>query len=1067
MHKIDIDKLSEDYRNILKGKDYFEDISIFDSFEYETNGDRAIIVSSLEASFNVYNTYIRVFGDDIHFECTCSELDRHNACSHVVGTICLFNKMRFEKDKRNLSKGEFKRLKVDLIETHLEEERAKRFNEEYKVKKDLGNKLLQDFNNEEIIQLNSIVNDGLYNIEFEFEIELKSSFTKTLDFPQIFVKCKIGLDQMYVIRDLNELFENIRENKEHRYGAKLSFIHDLNAFNNEVSKILPKFERYYLENNENARGIMIDAGNIDDLFNILKAYPIHLSNINIIEEAYVMNLNVEELENNEFKLSINEDNDIYYTSKYMYMISPKTIKRLSFTDNKNYTLAKALIKEAYTILSENDLLVILNMLDEEYVDLGSYKIKEVSTLKPSVYIDLEDNSIKVEAKIELADSSDSIFSDKYAQDLNVSKVKFLLESFDGKMKNDAIFMSLDNDKTYRFLGEALPFLDKVSKVYANETLRNIKRPSKLDISIGVNVNNNLLHVDVSSIKYSKEELESILDAYRKKKRFVRLASGEIINLISDELEDLEKLSHNLGINSQDILNNDLEVPLYRSLQLESEASLLNSLKINLSEQVEVFNNKFRNQKIDDINIDENFKEILKDYQKFGVRWMSLLSSYGFNGILADDMGLGKTLQVIALLESNKSDKPSVIVAPASLLYNWESELIKFNSTLTYTAVHGTKLERDKLIKIGKDSDVIITTYDYLRNDSEEYNDIDFAYVVIDEAQYIKNQRTLTAKAVKTLKSDHKLALTGTPIENTLAELWSIFDFIMPGYLYNYNYFKTNFETPIIREEDQAVSKHLRALVEPFILRRIKKDVLKDLPDKIEKVLRVEFSEAEEKLYYAKLAQGSKDIKDLFETEKVDNIMILKLLTELRQLCIDPRLIYDDISRTSSKINACMEILDNFKINKQKTLLFSSFTRSLDLIEAELKEAGISYYKLTGSNTKEERRALVEAFQNDDTLVFLISLKAAGVGLNLTAAENVIHFDPWWNVAAENQASDRAHRIGQSKNVQVFKFVMKDSIEEKILKMQERKQELTDIFVEGASGSFASLSKEDIMDLFKR
>ncbi len=339
--------------------------------------------------------------------------------------------------------------------------------------------------------------------------------------------------------------------------------------------------------------------------------------------------------------------------------------------------------------------------------------------------------------------------------------------------------------------------------------------------------------------------------------------------------------------------------------------------------------------------------------------------------LADDMGLGKTLQVMTLIEDGIGENHvSLVVAPATLIYNWEDEVHKFSNKLPVTCITGNIQRRSELIKEIKQG-LYVTSYDYMRRDFELYQEIEFEYVILDEAQYIKNQKTKNAQSVKTLKTRHKLALTGTPIENSLAELWSIFDFLMPQYLFNYHYFQKQYENDIIKNNDEEKTKQLKKLVTPFILRRNKKEVLTELPDKIEQNIILPFNDEEEKLYVANLAKANKELQELYYLEGSDKMQILKLLTRLRQLCLEPRLVYDNIDQPSSKLKACMDIIETAKENNQKVLLFSSFTKSLDLIEAELRKKDISYYVLTGP-IKKIKRQLVNAFQNDQTTVFLIS-----------------------------------------------------------------------------------------------
>ena len=426
--------------------------------------------------------------------------------------------------------------------------------------------------------------------------------------------------------------------------------------------------------------------------------------------------------------------------------------------------------------------------------------------------------------------------------------------------------------------------------------------------------------------------------------------------------------------------------------------------------------------------------------------------------------------MITLLEDERlqrKDSLSLVVCPSSLILNWQSEIEKFSKTLTSIIISGSSDERKVQIRSCKDYDVVITSYDYLKRDIEAYQDFIFQYQIIDEAQYIKNHNTKNAISVKQIQARHRFALTGTPIENSLAELWSIFDFLMPGYLYTYTYFKKQYEQPIVKENDMGMLKELKRMVEPFILRRVKKDVLKELPEKVENTMLIELDEETRKLYMANVSLIRDDLNKSFKEKGFANskIMILSMLTRLRQLCCDPRLLYENYNGIGAKISACMEFIESCRESGKKVLLFSQFTSLLSLLEKELVRQDIPYYLLKGSTPKLQRQQLVNSFNSDDTPIFLISLKAGGTGLNLTSAEVVIHFDPWWNVSAQNQATDRAYRIGQHNNVQVVKLIAKDTIEEKIMQLQSLKQDLSDSIIHNNEGIITSMSKEELMNLF--
>lgn len=459
-------------------------------------------------------------------------------------------------------------------------------------------------------------------------------------------------------------------------------------------------------------------------------------------------------------------------------------------------------------------------------------------------------------------------------------------------------------------------------------------------------------------------------------------------------------------------------------------------------------------------------EMLEEFDQDALEDVKLLAQHGFGGILADEMGLGKTLQVISLLASQK-DQPSLIVAPASLVLNWEAEFKKFAPEMKTLVLSGSKKERSGQLADLTDIDVVITSYDLLKRDIANYEPHTFAYEVIDEAQMIKNPRTAAAKSVSVVKAKHLFALTGTPIENRLSELWSIFNFVMPGFLKSYWEFKKDFESPIVKEDDQDCLNRLSQMVGPFIFRRLKKDVLKDLPDKLEEVCYVGVGKEQRRLYDAEIARlKNKVMAEDDEGIKREQIEILAALTRIREICCDPGLLYEDYKGKSEKRLACVDLIKSAIDEGHKVLLFSQFTSMLDLLEESLKAEEIGFLRIDGQTPKARRLTLVNVFNHKDSpaKVFLISLKAGGTGLNLTGADTVIHYDPWWNVAAQNQATDRAHRIGQEKKVTVYKLIAKDTVEEAILDLQEAKSLLAQGILTAESVSSASLQKEDLLKI---
>ena len=545
------------------------------------------------------------------------------------------------------------------------------------------------------------------------------------------------------------------------------------------------------------------------------------------------------------------------------------------------------------------------------------------------------------------------------------------------------------------------------------------------------------------------------------------------------------MTDSLGIGREELLSGTVKVPVYRALYLDSvlkEGSGITFYRDNLFRAVV---RGMKSVEDSDYVVPASLVQVLRGYQKTGYRWLKTLDVNGFGGILADDMGLGKTIQIIALLQAEAQEHPesqSLIICPASLVYNWENELKRFAPGLTVQTVTGTAPEREEILRIAvqtgmettqaalktaviRHPQILITSYDLLKRDITCYEPFQFRFQVIDEAQYIKNPLTQSAKSVKLIKAQTRCALTGTPIENRLAELWSIFDYLMPGFLFTYSHFRRQFEAPIVKDGDTYALESLRRLTGPFVLRRLKKDVLKDLPDKLETVVYSMAEDEQKQLYTAHALALKEELEQMSgDTYGSERIQVLAELTRLRQICCDPSLCFDRYKGGSAKLDTCMELITGGIAGGHKILLFSQFTSMLELIGARLKKEGITFHELTGATPKEERIRMAGAFQTDDTPVFLISLKAGGTGLNLTAADVVIHYDPWWNVAAQNQATDRAHRIGQEKQVSVFKLIMKDTVEENILKLQEQKQDLADQIISGEQVSIGSLTREELLKI---
>ena len=559
-----------------------------------------------------------------------------------------------------------------------------------------------------------------------------------------------------------------------------------------------------------------------------------------------------------------------------------------------------------------------------------------------------------------------------------------------------------------------------------------------------------MKLDIEGV--DSNEYREIFSSYKNNNRLYRMKNGAYLDLKDNDLEQAFKLIDILNIYND---FDNMKIPNNKAIYLEKLIEDEDLSFVNGSKYVSNVIKKFDKVKSKNYEIPKDLNATLRDYQVSGFEFFKTLSDYQFGGILADEMGLGKTIQTIAFLLSNK-DKKSIVITPTALIYNWKNELEKFAPTLKVGLLHAAKSERGKILDNIDNYDVILTTYTTYKNDIDKYKNINFDYCIIDEAQNIKNPDAIITKAIKNVNAKVRFALTGTPIENNLMELWSIFDFIMPGYLYN----KSKFKSIFVNNDKNIIE--LKNLIKPFILRRTKKEVITELPDKIEQKIIIDLEKEHKRAYKGYVNLITRKIKE----NNQDNITVFSYLTKLRQLCLSPELMVKNYQGKNSKLDVLINIINDS--SDEKILVFSQFTKVLEVIGKRLNEENISYSYLDGKTSAKDRVKLVEEFNTNNNKAFLISLKAGGTGLNLTSANIVVHFDPWWNPAVEDQASDRAHRIGQKNVVNVIKLIAKGTAEERVINLQETKKELIEDVINGNldnSSTLKNLSKDDIIDLF--
>lgn len=1018
-------------------------------------------------------------------------------------------KQELERKKREYERKYYSGLRaIETFKSNSRENTSNRLN-------------LEELYEETIEMKNKKVGELATSIKLEQCIELENNETLKVSF-------KIGQTRMYVLNNICEFYEAYQNETELYYGKQLRFIPKRENFTKDSQEMLDyiikyaemieynnRYSNYGMSSSSN-KFIYITKENIDEFLNKNKnsEIEIHSNYYGNVKYAFTEEkLNIwgilkketvaipkynywysdETEESEEYVLRLNiEDYDILLSNSKIYV----------FYNNKIYTMEKdKYMLNLFDLFSRQEqILIPEDKLEEfkQYVlpQLKYIKVEElpaqitkegilVNQLASKILLDADEKgNILLELKFCYMDYEFNILESgykTYVKEHNIVRdipseaeviKRIFMDGFE-LVSGRKQFIMKNTDNIYEFLSHTIESYMNDFEVLATDKFKNkqIKQP-KIS-NIGIKIDNGLLELDISKINIDISEIKDILKDYNIKKKYHKLKSGDLLDLTnSEELNLLDEMATTLDIDYSKVQKGIVNLPISRSFYLEKLMDSNTKMNISKNEKFTELIDSIANAEIqDNIVIDKDFESKLRDYQKVGYKWLKTLEMYKFGGILADDMGLGKTLQIIALLRAemkSKNKSTSIVVCPSTLVLNWKAEVEKWCNDIKVLIIRGTAEERIAKLEEYQDYDLIITSYDLLKRDIENYEDKYFKYIIADEAQYIKNSATQNATSLKSIQGEIKFALTGTPIENSIAELWSIFDFIMPGYLYNYNKFKKKFEEPILKLEDTEALIRLKKLISPFILRRVKKDVLTELPEKNITVMKSEMENEQEKLYLSYLVQTRKEIAEELSDSSFEKskFKILMLLTRLRQICCHPSLFIENYDGGSGKLKQCINLVTDAIESEHKILIFSSYKSMFEIIEKELNKMKIEYFKLVGDTPVNKRIEMVDEFNNNQSIkVFLISLKAGGTGLNLTSADVVIHYDPWWNVSSENQATDRAYRIGQKNSVQVYKLITSNSIEEKINTMQEKKAKLSNDVLSTEETFINKLSKEDILDLF--
>lgn len=1029
-------------------------------YNSSTDVDKNIFAFSAEITGSRGENYKTILYTDtkkvIHSICSCPYFTENNKiCKHIVALGL--------KAHYGMSEGGIKPpepIKIFEVEKNVVEKKK------------------------EIIELQD--NSKVLKIFERYEIKLQNiinlNATLQMKYSDIHRKKPIGLtlnleveskDKKYKLNSKLDKFLECYEKEKLIFGKAYTYNPDTDYFEGNSKELMNLLMGYYNTLNDsyyysnfNLETFMKNGYMFDKLVDVLSlSGSIFLEKVELKD---ILSANISQNMNDKLEIDFtNIKNLMKYGNSTLLNLSAlqeldkKIFYRLSSGDMKLYEkILKEKKRKEKIILDLEHLSFAINSI-QKIAKIGvskklSTKVYKPEKIEDKIFIDcygsygLKIRSERIyDGKLESELEGFVILEEKKRENPLLREV---LTKYNNSYENGAYHLS-DIDEIYKFVMSELKVLEKEYKIYYSEDFKS-KKYSEASYTVKTDVKD-LLEINFNINGISSEEIAQFLNSVREKRKYFLLKNGGILSI--EDRSEFDKLNELIDIS--EATKKEIESGII--LRAKNYSYFLSSALQKIKNVI--YDDNFKNMQKDLMSITgkkeekkiKNLFPILRDYQLYGVQWLLTLKKLGLGGVLADDMGLGKTLQTIAYLSLEERKLPSLIVAPKSLVYNWKSEFLKFSSHLEVKMCIGTKSEREAMIKELKAGEILITTYGVLKNDIELYKNLSFedgfSNIIIDEAQNIKNILGKTSNAIKEIKGLTKIALTGTPIENNILELWSIFDFAFPGYLGKHTTFKNRYVDNL---------KSLKNVVSPFILRRLKLDVLKELPEKIEQDIVVDLSSSQKKVYLAYLEKYKKELED----EKSNALDMLSCLMRLRQICNHPKLFIEDYKGDSGKLDALLELLHEAKSGGHRVLLFSQFTEMLSLIKNSI-EGEFQYLYLDGKTEVKDRLNLVDRFNSGEGDVFVISLKAGGSGLNLTGADTVIHFDPWWNPSVENQATDRAHRMGQEKSVNVFRIITRGTIEEKINIIKGEKSKIISEVLDGEQHELLKMNREELLKLF--
>jgi SNF2 family DNA or RNA helicase len=1061
------EKIIKDYFSptiYQRGYSYYSDRRVESiHFDRDTDSWQAEIEGT-----EMYLVGVHFEGRSLFYQCDCPAAEQFSSpCKHVAAVL------------------------LEIKEYQEEGMRVSGYNTTARLNKDLTGQLIDTFSHVQQKEYDRQHADRKHVMQTEWTLGLHSSW--------LTLQMKTGTKRLYVVKNIRDFITAVINQDPYTFTKKFSYIPSEHGFTPEDQAVIEmlgqqmSYRNYRMMQNaytgsysgSDERQFIIPPMLFPKLLNKLQSCSLNFDNdflgesqITVHEHERPFALHLKEGPQGDYEVDLSDLNDADYLDQYGYLLKNGEFYHLSADQ-------QGLVGKLFSIVSRSGITALPIRKDQiepflSHAAPGLKKISELTIadtvseriawhpLQAKLLVDRENDQLIVQLEYhyghvvvkpfeqdEGTGADDQIFIRDAEKEQTIMEI---LES--SSLKISGKQLSAEGEEAiYEFLYEELPELENVAEILLTGPVRALLMPDQKTpfAKIDMDSSKNWLDVRFQLDGIEEDEIQNILQSLVEKKRYYRLPNGTFVSLEDEAFASVKQMLDELNVSKEELQDNRLNVPIYRGGQIDSILGAQHG-SVGFGKGFRRFLNRLKNPELIEFDLPDSLHAELRDYQYYGYQWLKTLGNYGLGGILADEMGLGKTVQSVAFLLSEKETKsdvqPVLIVTPASLIYNWKNELTKFAPDLEAVVASGTVLERQALLQQEQKPDIWITSYPTLRQDISAYEEQTFSTLILDEAQTIKNFNTKTAKAVRKIKARNRFALSGTPIENSIDELWSIFQTLLPGFFPKLSDFKKMDEGKIAR------------MIRPFLLRRVKKDVLSELPDKIETVQSSELTKDQKGLYLAYLEKIQKETKDSLEKEgfQKSRIKILAGLTRLRQICCHPALFVEDYHGTSGKLEQLLEMISDYLENGRRILIFSQFTSMLAIIRTALEEKGLSFFYLDGQTPAKERVDMVEQFNQGENAVFLLSLKAGNTGLNLTGADTVILYDLWWNPAVEDQAIGRAHRIGQRKVVQVVRMLTEGTIEEKIHELQQKKKDLIESVVESGDQSLSRLSEKEIKEI---